>query len=254
MLPSKSTTSFKNRESIPLEYLEKLNKGEIEARTLVETLSIDFNKLLENIFNQPLSEEVKGGITARMKHAGIILGNHFPQDFVTLFERHPSDTVRGWVAYGIAEQDLPLRILLDTIKPFADDSHSGVREWAWMALRPKLAEDIEEGIALLIPWTTHPSPNIRRFACEITRPRGVWCSHISELKENPQKGLPVLASLNSDPSRYVQNSVGNWLNDAAKHHPTWVKNLCHQWQLNSPTLETRYICKRACRSLLKSST
>ncbi|MBN8828805.1 MAG: DNA alkylation repair protein [Sphingobacteriia bacterium] len=68
------------------------------------------------------------------------------------------------------------------------------------------------------------------------------------LKQNPSIGLPVLELLKADSSRYVQNSVGNWLNDASKTQPEWVLNLVHLWQLDNNKY-TNYICKRAIRSL-----
>ena len=130
-----------------------------------------------------------------------------------------------------------------------DSSNSGLREWAWIVIRDDLVMELEQAIELLVSWTADPSKNIRRFASELTRPRGVWCKHISVLRNKPWLGLPILAPLSSDHAKYVQLSVGNWLNDAGKDHPKWVTDLCAEWIKNSPTKETGKICKRAMRSL-----
>jgi 3-methyladenine DNA glycosylase AlkC len=69
------------------------------------------------------------------------------------------------------------------------------------------------------------------------------------LKQNPAIALPVLEALKCDLSRYVQNSVANWLDDTAKTCPLFVKELFTRWETESKSKETIYIVKRAVRNL-----
>jgi 3-methyladenine DNA glycosylase AlkC len=103
-------------------------------------------------------------------------------------------------------------------------------------------------VRLLVPWTVDAEEGVRRFASEVTRPCGVWCAHITRLRENPGIGLPLLEPLRADPSRYVQNSVGNWLNDAARSRPAWVREICAAWREPGPCAATAWIVKRALRN------
>ena len=234
------------------EVLEGLNQGKLETLNLVEGLAIDFSILMQSTHPQ-ISLDVcqtlkSGGITKRMADAGNILFNSLGIDGYKPLTQHLSDTVRGWAAYHLATADnLSLSERLEHIFPLANDPHFGVREWAWIAQRPHIADDILAAIDLLTSLISHESAYVRRFAVEITRPRGVWCKHISVLKEQPELGLSLLSPLKEDPSVYVQSSVANWLNDASKTRPEWVRTLCKTWQ--SDNIITNRICKRALRSI-----
>lgn len=236
--------------------IDALNRGEVEAKNLMESLAIDFHRLIGHLFPKiklPPFEK-KLGITKKMQLTSQALYQQQGIAIIDLLTTHPSDTLRCMVSYILAlhSHDFDnhdFEWILSKVQPLADDLNSGVREWAWMGIRPLFAKDPLNGIALLKPWTKNPSERIRRFASELSRPRGVWCAHVQELRQAPWAGLPLLEALKNDPARYVQLSVGNWLNDAGKDHPAWVQELCSRWKSESPTLQTEKICKRGLRNL-----
>jgi 3-methyladenine DNA glycosylase AlkC len=72
------------------------------------------------------------------------------------------------------------------------------------------------------------------------------------LKQQPELGLPILERLRSDKAKYVRDSVGNWLNDVSKTQPDFVTQLCARWERESDTKETKYIIKKAMRTIKSS--
>lgn len=242
---------------IPPDVLAELNAGRLETGNLVEGLAVDFAVLLRaaapDLSGDRLARVEAAaavGIVARMALVGDVLHDQFGPAAYARFAAHPSDTVRGWAAYVLAIiPKMTLKQRLDAIKLLADDPHFGVREWAWLAVRPRLAADVNRAVKLLTPWTKHRSTNIRRFAVESTRPRGVWTAHIGELKDDPELGRPLLDPVRADAEKYVRDSVANWLNDASKTRPEWVRALCQQWLSESDDAGTKFICQRALRSM-----
>jgi len=244
-----------NRSDIPADVLRRLNAGTAESATLAEILAIDFAQLMSRLAPEAADEAARrlkasDGITKRMTLAGRLLLETLGAGGYGRVAAHRSDTARGWAAFMLAEMpDLSLKERLARVRPLADDKHFGVREWAWLALRPYIVEQPREAVRLLSPWVRESSINLRRFAVESTRPRGVWCAHIAELKSHPEIASPLLEPLKSDASKYVQDSVSNWLNDASKSRPDWVMSTCDRWLKESDTKETARICKRALRSV-----
>ncbi len=237
--------------------LDALSLGTVQSATLVEGLAVDQARLLRAVFPELPAPVLAAadtactrGILQRMNGIGSLLFATLGSAGIDACRGHGSDTVRGWACFMVgAQPGLKLAARLDAMAALADDAHFGVREWAWMALRPHLAADLDAAIACLAPWTTESSERLRRFACEALRPRGVWCSHIAAFKLQPELGLPILAPLRADASAYVQDSVANWLNDAAKDQPDWVRALCGEWLQGAPGAATRRICRRGQRSL-----
>ncbi|WP_321364902.1 DNA alkylation repair protein [uncultured Celeribacter sp.] len=230
-----------------------LSCGAVPSRVLKEILEIDFEVLLEAVApKMPPVDFGNEGITGKMRLASAALRNHLSLVEFRTLQSHVSDTVRGLVIYGLAidleTADIPT--VLDTVRPFASDIHFGVREWAWLAVRPRLVRDLDQSIAALAPWTLERDPLLRRFAVEALRPRGVWCKAIADLRATPELGLPLLQPMRAEPEKYPQDSVANWLNDAAKDQPAWVENLCRSWLNQSDgDKNTARIVARGMRSI-----
>lgn len=258
---------FVRRADIPAELLEDLNHGRAETLTLAEWLAIDMSTLLASALPgigwleglaevAPVASQLAHeDVTRRMKGLGAALLRalrpHPRRD--QLFERlasHPSDMVRGWAAYALrADRSPSFPDRLAALRRFAADPSMAVRECAWDALRPHVAADLEGSLPRLVAWAEDGDENVRRCAVEATRPLGVGCSPIKPLKADPEPGLQLLEPVRSDPSRYVQRSVANWLDDASKSRPDWVAAVCERWRQESPTAETVRIVNQALRSV-----
>jgi 3-methyladenine DNA glycosylase AlkC len=227
------------------------NAGLAEAANLAEALAVDFAQLLQvavpGADHAAMRAAAPLGMARRMALAGRLAVQVLGTRAFAALARHPTDTVRGWACYALAEERLALADALERIRPLAADGNAGVREWAWLALRPAIAAAPLNSISLLRPWTAEPDPRLRRFATEATWPRGVWCPHITPLRRDPAPGLALLEPLRADRARYIQDSVANWLNDAGKDHPGWVRGLCRRWQ-DMPDTAPR-ILARARRNL-----
>lgn len=243
-------------KDIGADRLARLNAG-APATHLTECLAVDFARLMQALAPEVGADGIAAmraaaalGISRRMAVAARILHERLGPAGCARMAAQASDTARGWACFMIgAAPDVPLAQRLARIRPLADDAHFGVREWAWLALREHLAAQLQEALRLLQPWTSEPSERLRRFACESLRPRGVWCAHIAALKSDPGLALPLLEALRADPAVYVQDSVANWLNDASKSRPDWVREVCARWSAGRPAAATERICKRALRSI-----
>jgi 3-methyladenine DNA glycosylase AlkC len=251
---------------IPADVQAALNAGQIPTVNLNEFLAVDIAQLAGNIAQHvglnPEHERLQDTVAMLPSFKPMKRHDHIARALYDMTERHasrdtvanalaqhPSDIARSWAAQWVGFAHLPLAQRLQAVRPFAADPHFGVREIAWLSVRDAVIAQLGRALNILQPWVHESDENLRRFASELTRPRGVWCAHIEALKNEPQQALPLLEPLRNDDSRYVQNSVGNWLNDAAKTQAAWVRAVCTRWQSESPTSNTRYIVRRALRSL-----
>lgn len=163
-----------------------------------------------------------------------------------------SDSIRSVAALMIGYQNkYNINSKFSKIKFFANDPHFMVREFAWLSLRNEVLKNIDKSIKILTNFSKNKSPYLRRFSCEITRPRGVWCKHINFLKTNPQIAFILLNNLKNDDSLYVQNSIANWLNDLSKDNKVAFISFC-KMLVNENCKNSYKILKKAMRNNVDS--
>lgn len=260
---------FVRRSDIPPDLLTDLSRGRAESLTLAEWLAIDLPCLLEEVLPTTecppetveeaaaLARQVhKEPIRRRLLAVGSALSraardsSHGPE-WLDRLAAHGSAMVRALAVYMLrADRTLDLPERLTAVEPFMLDRSTEVRECACDSLRPYLAADLSLAFDLLVPWVESPEEALRRCAVEALRPRGGrGCSPIKALTSDPEPALPLLERLRSDPSRYVQCSVSNWLQDASRSRPDWVMEVCDRWRRESPSRETAWTVGRALRTL-----
>jgi 3-methyladenine DNA glycosylase AlkC len=243
----------------------ELAAGTIETKNLVEWLVVDRLGLLASLVEGGLVsattselEELKADLlqVAALKQSqriGLFLKDRLKvgDDSWKTLSTHNSDVVREWVAIVVGLSDLKFSSKLAWIKPFADADNAGLREVAWIALRQDVISNPVACIEALIPWTGSRNERLRRYASEVTRPCGVLAPYCPELRKSPELAIDLLEPLMSDDSKYVRDSLGNWLNDASKTAPEWVQQTARRWLNQSSTPETHYIVHRGLRTIRK---
>ena len=246
-------------QDIPQSVLEVLNQGLLPTVNLVEWLAIDQKQVLQSVlplaYHAPLLKAIEQSKNQSALTLIKLIGAELAQmeqseELFTFLKQHKADIPRCWAAIMVGQTPSSLDLMLQNIAPFAADEHFGVREIAWLSVRPSILEHPQQAFQILLPWTLSEDPYIRRFTSEATRPKGVWCKQFEWIQKKPTTALPLLDNLQADPSKYVQDSVANWLNDLSKTNPAFVQDVCKQWKENNPKSKaTTYIIRRALRSL-----
>jgi 3-methyladenine DNA glycosylase AlkC len=249
---------------IPPAVLRELEAGRIETATLVEWLAIDVRKLAHALAEAvdfgaaraawlaDVEAAAELGVAKRNRAIGAALqrATHRKKRAFEACASHGSDMIRAWAAYAAPLGDgRAFAERLAAVQRFAADGSMATRESAWDAWRPFLAEDVRAHLPALAPWVRHADANVRRCAIEGSRPRGVWTAQLRALVAEPALAADLLEVVRADSARYVQLSVGNWLNDAGKSRPEWVRELTARWSRESKHPATSFIVKRALRRL-----
>ncbi len=108
-------------------------------------------------------------------------------------------------------------------------------------------------LPLVADWAYDEDATVRRAVAEALRPRGVWCKHIKELKDDPTPIKQLLEALLDDNSVYVQKAVANSLNDISKDNPELLCHWVTAWKKGPIGKARQWIIERALRTLIKEN-
>ena len=125
------------------------------------------------------------------------------------------------------------------------------RNTAEYAVRPYIEADPERALGIMLGWTASDDLHIRRLASEGVRPRLPWAKKLDMFVADPTQAITLVSVLRADPSRYVQTSVANLINDVSRDHPETVIELAWRWSRENNE-NTDWITRHATRTLRKS--
>lgn len=161
----------------------------------------------------------------------------------------PDDNLRGFAAWPIIElvphrgmehPELALPLLARLTPLFTSE----------FAVRPFIKRYPQQSLNFLEACCESPDEHVRRWASEGSRPLLPWGMHLTEIRDNPHMTADILQKMRRDPSKYVQKSVANHLNDIGKNHPDLLIQTCQKW-LAEDHPNSNWVCRHALRSLIK---
>ncbi len=116
------------------------------------------------------------------------------------------------------------------------------------AIRPFLRKYPHQTLAIMQQWSTSKNVHERRLASEGLRPRLPWARKLLLGIEHPELLMPVFENLKDDPSRFVQKSVANCINDLLKDNAPAGKAWVMRWSTPPLTPQRRWILNHALRN------
>ncbi len=120
------------------------------------------------------------------------------------------------------------------------------------AIRPLLTRYPKRTLRILKKWSKDKNVHVRRLASEGMRIRLPWAKKCLVALEEFESYKTILTNLRHDPSKFVQKSVGNNLNDLMKEAPLKAKEIIAGWERDSPSDATMWIIRHGHRGELKN--
>lgn len=144
-------------------------------------------------------------------------------------------------SYGLNDYDRSMQALKEMTKRFSS-------EWP---IRSFIQADEKRALYFLNSWAKDENCHVRRLVSEGTRPRLPMGMQLKAYIKDPQPVLTLLNKLKDEPTRLVQRSIANSLNDISKDHPDKVTGFLLDWKEDN-VKDINWIISHACRSLIKN--
>ncbi|HAH51541.1 MAG TPA: 3-methyladenine DNA glycosylase [Balneola sp.] len=217
--------------SIP--FLKKVNAGVdgLELKERVELIADELNTHLESDYPQQVEVLLQILGPENDEETGMFKKYFWIMPIAKFVEK-----------YGLDHFDVSMRAIQEITK----------RNTGEYAIRPFIEKFPEQTMARMRVWSLDSNKHIRRLSSEGGRPRLPWATKLQMFIDDPNPLFPILDNLKDDPSKYVQKSVANCLNDILKDNPKVAKRIIEKW-ITDATIERIWIIKHALRNLRKQN-
>ncbi|XWN37167.1 MAG: DNA alkylation repair protein [Balneola sp.] len=214
-------------------FIKKVTSGVegLELKDRVELIADELNNELDNSYPEQIEVLIQ------------ILGPENDEETGMFKEYYWIMPIAKFVEkYGLDHFDISMRAIEEITK----------RNTGEYAIRPFIEKYPEQTMARMETWSMDSNKHIRRLSSEGGRPRLPWATKLQMFIDDPSPLLPILENLKDDPSKYVQKSVANCLNDILKDNPEIAKKIIEKWSTDA-TKERIWIIKHALRNLRKKN-
>lgn len=188
-----------------------------------------------------LNNHLKGGYPPQIEILLQILGPENDEETGMFKEYYWIMPIAKFVEkFGLDHFDISMRAIEEITK----------RNTGEYTIRPFIENYPTQTLSQLLKWSKNPNKHVRRLASEGGRPRLPWATKLQMFIDDPSPLLPILENLKDDPSKYVQKSVANCLNDILKDNPEVANRIIEKWSTDA-SKEGIWIIKHALRNLRK---
>jgi len=202
--------------------LELKDRVELIADQLHENLPDDFDKSW-TILNQILGEENE-------EETGMFKEFYWVMPIAKFVEK-----------YGLEHFKTSMKAIEEITK----------RNTGEYTIRPFIEKYPKPTLKVMLKWSKSKNKHVRRLASEGVRPKLPWAKKMQMFIDDPQPIFPILKNLKDDPSKYVQKSVANNLNDILKDNYPLAIQLIEDWSNEQSTPARKWIIKHALRNQIK---
>lgn len=221
------------------------NDGAFDGQAFVQQISegVDALELKDRValFADRLRDHLPPAYPDALEILLKILGPENPKETGMFAEYYWVMPIAAFVErYGLEDFDTSMQAIAAITK----------RNTGEYCIRPFIERYPERTLGMMRTWSTDANVHLRRLASEGLRPRLPWAKKLDRFIEDPRPIIAVIANLKDDPSRFVQKSVANNLNDILKDNPEFGLEILVQW-CQDATPARSWIIRHALRNRTK---